>query len=298
MSDPHWNLDELRQQIDKIDDKLHDLLMRRADLVASVGTVKTGERIPALRPGREAQILRRLMARHEGSFPGALVARIWRELMSGTIAMQVDFSVAVFAPAVAPGFWDLARDHYGSFTPMTAHGTASQVLRAVTEGSASVGVLAWPQEGDREAWWPQLVSADPQAPRVIARLPFAGPGNARMNGVDALAIGRGDSEVTGSDRSLLVLETRAEMSRGRLLTALKAGGFDAAFIAAVEQRPGASVNLLEVDGVVEPGDARLGEALAPLDAAVDRVSSLGGYASPLTSQELTGRRKGLAKKRG
>jgi hypothetical protein len=133
---------------------------------------------------------------------------------------------------------------------------------------------------------------------VIARLPFAGPGNARMNGVDALAIGRGDSEVTGSDRSLLVLETRAEMSRGRLLSALKAGGFDAAFIAAVEQRPGASVNLLEVDGVVEPGDARLGEALAPLDAAVDRVSSLGGYASPLTSQELTGRRKGLAKKRG
>ncbi len=298
MSDPHWNLDELRQQIDKIDDKLHDLLMRRADLVGSVGAVKKGERIPALRPGREAQILRRLMARHDGPFPRTLVARIWRELLSGTIGMQADFSVAVYAPAVAPGFWDLARDHYGSFTPMTAHSTASQVLRAVTEGNASVGVLAWPQEGDREAWWPQLVSSDPNVPKVIARLPFAGPGNARMNGVDALAIGRGELEDTGSDRSLLVLEVSSEMSRGRLLSALKAGGFEPAFIAAVEQRPGASVNLLEVEGVVEPGDARLAAALAPLDTAVDRVSSVGGYACPLTAQELAGRRKGLAKKRG
>ena len=137
MSDPHWNLDELRQQIDKIDDKLHDLVMRRAELVVSVGAAKKGGRIPALRPGREAQILRRLVSRHEGPFPAPLVVRIWRELMGGTIGMQVDFSVAVYAPAVAPGFWDLARDHYGSFTPMTAHSTASQVLRAVTEGSAS-----------------------------------------------------------------------------------------------------------------------------------------------------------------
>jgi len=298
MSDPHWNLDELRQKIDKIDDKLHDLLMRRAELVESVGAVKKGDRIPALRPGREAMILRRLMARHDGPFPRTLVARIWRELMSGTIAMQVDFSVAVYAPAVAPGFWDLARDHYGSFTPMTAHSTASQVLRAVTEGNASVGVLPWPQDGDREAWWPQLVATDPATPKVIARLPFAGPGNARMNGVDALAIGRGALEDTGSDRSLLVLEVSSEMSRGRLLTALKTGGFEPAFVAAVEQRPGVAINLLEVDGAVPPDDARLAAALAPLDAAVHRVSSIGGYACPLTAQELAGRRKGPAKKQG
>ena len=298
MSDPHWNLDDLRQQIDKIDDKLHDLLMRRAELIASVSVAKKGERIPALRPGREASILRRLMARHDGPFPRPLVARIWRELLSGTIGMQVDFSVAVYAPAVAPGFWDLARDHYGSFTPMTAHSTASQVLRAVTEGGASVGVLSWPQDGDREAWWPQLVGSDPATPKVIARLPFAGPGNARMNGVDALAIGRGELEETGSDRSLLVLEVSAEMSRGRLLTALKTGGFEPAFIAAMEQRPGTGINLVEVEGVVAPGDARLQAALAPLEAAVDRVSSIGGYASPLTAAELAGRRKGQAKKRG
>ena len=297
MSDPHWNLEELRQQIDKIDDKLHDLLMRRAELVESVSAAKKGERIPALRPGREANILRRLMARHDGSFPRPLVARIWRELMSGTIGMQVDFSVAVYAPAVAPGFWDLARDHYGSFTPMTAHGTASQVLRAVTEGNASVGVLPWPQEGDREAWWPQLVANDPATPKVIARLPFAGPGNARMNGVDALAIGRGALEDTGGDRSLLVLEVSSEMSRGRLLAALKAGGFEPAFVAA-EQRPGVGINLLEIEGTVAPGDPRLAAALAPLEAAVHRVSSIGGYACPLSAQELAGRRKGPAKKRG
>ncbi|HUK09965.1 MAG TPA: chorismate mutase [Stellaceae bacterium] len=286
MSGPHWSLEDLRRQIDEIDDSLHDLLMRRAEVVTTVGAVKKDDGTPAMRPGREAVILRRLLARHRGPFPPAMMMRIWREILSGTVAMQIDFVVAVYSPDSMPGFWDLARDHYGSHTPMTAFRTLGQVLHAVTEGSASIGVLPRPVEGEAEPWWPHLISTDAHTPRVIARLPFAGRGNARDVSGDALAIGRGETEPTGLDRSLLAVETAAEMSRGRLLSAFKAGGLEAGFVAAIENRPGTASYLLEFDDVIGITDPRIASSLAPLGSAVAGVFSLGAYARPLTSAEL------------
>lgn len=297
MPDPHWTLDDLRREIDEIDDEMHDLLMRRTSVVDAIGELKKSDGVPAIRPGREATILRRLMTRHDGKFPRALVVRIWREILSGTTRLQVDFAVAVHVPESAPGLWDIARDHYGSCTPMTALGTASQVLRAVTEGGASVGVLPLPQDGDGDPWWPHLVSADVQTPRVIARLPFASPGNARPGGLHALAIGRGAPEPTGADRSLLVIDTNREISRTRLFSALKTGGLEANFLAAASA-PDTAANLIEFDGLISPEDAPLQKALVPLGAAVDRVSFLGSYARPLTAEELVGSRKPSARKRG
>jgi chorismate mutase/prephenate dehydratase len=298
MPDPHWTLDDLRREIDEIDDEMHDLLMRRTRVVDAIGALKKSDGMPAIRPGREAKILRRLMARHESKFPRALVVRIWREILSGTTRLQVDFAVAVHVPESAPGFWDIARDHYGSFTPMTAFGTASQVLRAVTEGVASVGVLPAPQDGDVDPWWPHLVSPDAQTPRVMARLPFGAPGNGRAGGLAALAIGRGAPEPTGADRSLLVIDTSRDVSRARLLTALKSGGLEPSFLAAVDAAPDTAANLVEIDGVVEPQDPPLQKALAPLGAAVDRISFLGSYALPLTAEEMAGSRQAKARRRG
>ncbi|MGH7126160.1 MAG: chorismate mutase, partial [Stellaceae bacterium] len=268
-------------------------------LVESIGALKKSDGVPAIRPGREAKILRRLIARHDGKFPRAQLVRIWREILSGTTRLQVDFAVAVHVPEEAPGLWDIARDHYGSFTPMTAFGTASQVLRAVTEGGASVGVLPLPQEGDVDPWWPHLVSADPQTPRVMARLPFGLPGNARAGGLQALAIGRGAPEATGADCSLLVIDTSREISRTRLFTVLKSGGLEPNFLAAVAAGPDAAANLIEFEALISPEAVSLQKALVPLGSAVDRISFLGSYARPLTAEEMAGTaRKTSARKRG
>lgn len=298
MSDPHWSLDGLRRQIDEVDDSLHDLLMRRADLVAAIGALKKGNGTPAIRPGREAAILRRLVARHRGPFPPAQLVRIWREILSGTVAMQMDFAVAVFSPETVPGYWDLARDHYGSHTRMISFGTPIQVVRAVTEGAASVGVLPMPAEAEKDAWWPHLISRDAQTPRVIARLPFAGRSNARGERGDALAVGRGEPEPTGFDRTLLAIETSAEVSRGRLVAATKRGGLAVHFVAAVESKPGSVLSLLEFEGVLNAGDARVAAALVPLGDAADGAFLLGGYAQPFAADALAEPKPSGARRQG
>ena len=64
-----------------------------------------------------------------------------------------------------------------------------------------------PREDDSDPWWRFIVSSDEAAPRILARLPFAGRGNARSEGGDALVVGTGTFEPTGEDHSFVVFET-------------------------------------------------------------------------------------------
>src|SRR6266851_8518613 len=138
------DLAELRRRLDEIDDKLHDLLIERGEIISMVAASKRDGKLAASQPGREAEIIRRLVGRHHGAFPAATLVRMWREMLAATVRLQSPFSVAVFAPCDRQGFWDLARDHYGSNTPMAAYDSVSGVIRAVADEEASVGVLPMP----------------------------------------------------------------------------------------------------------------------------------------------------------
>jgi chorismate mutase / prephenate dehydratase len=279
------DLAELRRCLDEIDDKLHDLLIKRAEVVSVVAASKREGNLAAFQPGREAQIIRRLVDRHSGDFPVATLVRMWREMLAATVQLQSMFAVAVFAPIESQGFWDLARDHYGSHTPMSAYHSIGQVIRAVTEGRASVGVLPMPQEGETDPWWRHLLSKDEDAPRVVARLPFGGRGNARTDGAGALAIGRGVQQETGQDRVLVAAESSTDISRGRILRTISSLGLVCTFFASYEHADSA-VNLIEIEGFVPITDPRLDSFRKQLGGALHRLLPFGGYAVPLSAAAL------------
>jgi chorismate mutase len=287
------DLVELRRRLDEIDDKLHDLLIERAEIVSVVAASKREGNLAAFQPGREAQIIRRLVDRHHGKFPVATLVRMWREMLAATVRLQSPFAVAVFAPIESQGFWDLARDHYGSHTPMSAFRSIGQVIRAVTEGQASVGVLPMPQDGETDPWWRHLLSKDADAPRVVARLPFGARGNARSDCADALAIGPGAQQETGGDRILLVTESSADVSRDRIFRILSSLGLVCTFFATYEHA-GSALNLIEIEGFVQITDPRLDGFRAQLGGALQSLLPFGGYAVPLSAAALAKSGAGLA----
>ncbi len=287
MLPPRTPLDDLRRDIDQIDDAIHDLLMRRAAVVERIGAAKgTPGQAVYLRPGREAAILRRLMARHSGSFPAKVVVRIWREMITALTRLQGPFAVAVYAPEDKRGFWDVARDHYGSVVPMTAVNTPAAALRAVSDGTATVGVVPYPAEDDSDPWWRFLVSADANRPRVVARLPFGGRGNARGENRDALAIAIASHEPTGDDRTLLSIEIGGDLSRGRLKDMLDACGlppvgFCTWYAPGAGSMSGPSIHLVEIADFVDHADPRLTALVERSGDIPVRVNMVGGYAVPL-----------------
>ena len=103
-----------------------------------VAFVNVPDLLDALRPGREAQVMRQRLEKHTGRFPAAAVFRMWREMMSAFTLMQTpELKIAICRPHDQPGYWDLARDHFGCQIPLVPHDTPAQVLAAVT-GSARV----------------------------------------------------------------------------------------------------------------------------------------------------------------
>jgi len=274
------DLGELRRRIDEIDDRLQELLIERFETVLRVAAQKRDGSVSPYQPAREAQIIRRLIARNRPPYQPATLVRMWRELLAGTTRLQGPFRVAVYAPGDAPRVWDLARDHYGSHTTMQPHPSAGAVIRAVTEGQAEIGVLPMPEEEEPDPWWRLLVSADGNTPRVVARLPFGASGNARAGRADALVIGGGAAQPSGEDRTLFAAEIAPNISRGRVFALLSAMGLDCTFLAITNGAEGANA-LIELRGFVALADPRLQRLRAQLGADLYRLTEFGAYAEPL-----------------
>ncbi|WP_029012191.1 chorismate mutase [Niveispirillum irakense] len=281
---PTPTLDDLRREIDEIDVAIHKLLMRRTEVVQEVAKVKPAGR-PSIRPGREAEIIRALVTRHDGLFPVPALVRIWREMVAALTRIQGPLAVAVVCPDdQRSALWDNARDHFGSSTPAFAVNTPMAAMRAVSDGNAVLAVVPWPEEEDQDAWWRFLVSPDPKTPRIIARLPFlryTGQQVGREGG-DALVLAAVPMEATGDDRTLLAVEFTQDISRGRLKDVLEAVGFTTLQLRTHHLPGGAgAVHLVEVVDFVPSDDPRLAAVAAKLGDNAVRVLPIGAYATPI-----------------
>lgn len=85
------SLADVRREIDAIDDRLLALLEERFAAVARVRAAKEAESGPgraAFRPAREAQVLRRLLAKRGAHVPAGLLVRLWRAIMGSATQAQ------------------------------------------------------------------------------------------------------------------------------------------------------------------------------------------------------------------
>jgi hypothetical protein len=237
----------------------------------------------ALRPGREAQVMRQRLATHKGPFPSTAIYRMWREMMCAFTLMQTpDLKIAICRPADQPGYWDLARDHFGCQIPFVANDTPAQVLAAVRANPSTIGVVPTPIESDATPWWPLLAGRDATLPNVVARLPFLNMPNARARGISAFVLARMEPEDSGDDRTLISVEAVTGLSRNRIAGALAKVGLPA-FTSALDQVAGGVHHyLVELPGVLADGDERLRELGTALELTSGRVAAIGAYAVPAT----------------
>ncbi|HYZ62089.1 MAG TPA: chorismate mutase [Acetobacteraceae bacterium] len=269
----------LRAELDRIDDALHDTLMRRAEVVAQVGALGAKGRVP-LRPGREAAIIRRLLARHRGGMAAASVVRIWRELLAGFTSQQVPMLITVCEPDEGPSLMAVAREHFGALTPVSARRTPAQAIRDVSSGLATAAVLPVPAEGEpaAQAWWTALLQRDDPRIHVVARLPIWAKRPEGTPQGEAMVVTAAAPDPSGDDRSLIGLEVTLETSRARLMTELAAADLKAEPLI-LRRDPGAPFAraLADVAGFVADADPRLSQLQSVLHPPI----VLGAYAIPV-----------------
>lgn len=95
------SLDEIRVRINKLDSELVRLLNERSELVVDVGRLKRKQGLPVYTPHREVEVLDRALTMNKaagGTLPDKALEAIYRELMSGSIALQQPMRVGYLGP--------------------------------------------------------------------------------------------------------------------------------------------------------------------------------------------------------
>jgi chorismate mutase len=288
MSKSTETLGELRTEIDALDESLQDLLIQRAEITRTIAKVKqpatqdNEKAPPAIRPAREAQIIRQLLSRHKGDLPRRVIVRIWREIIAASLQAQTKFHVHVYIGEDQGAFGDLVHAHFGSLTPVREHSRAAVVVQECSGEIDSLGVVPIPEmEQQGVPWWAQLAPPGKSGPRIIAKLPFIV--HPEENQPTAFAIGVAEHESTGEDTTLIRIETQAGLSRARLVALLKGAGFEANMISGSRASEGGQEDaaLFTVDGFVSVQDPRLSAIRSSADDFVLRVDPVGGFANPI-----------------
>jgi len=98
------------------------------------------------------------------------VEGIWRVIISTFTFIQAPYRIHADVSGGDAAMRDSARFHFGFTTPCVPHFGAGEVIRAVGDSVGDLGMFAVDGGPGAGAWWTRL--APPEAPKIIARLPF------------------------------------------------------------------------------------------------------------------------------
>ena len=136
-------LEGIRAQIDSVDEQLHELINRRAELARQVGISKhkEGQVVDFYRPEREAEVLRMALARNrKGALRDEEILRLFREIMSACLAQEKPLKVAYLGPEGTYSQSAVLK-HFGHSVRALALTSIDEVFAEVQAGNADFGVV-------------------------------------------------------------------------------------------------------------------------------------------------------------
>jgi chorismate mutase len=248
------SLDAVRGRIDEVDSELLKLIDERASLAAAVAAAKRaagdGDKF-GLRPGREAQVMRRLLSRPRQAATPALIVRVWRELIGDSLSRQGPFHLAVWGGKAQAHVLEMARRRFGDAPPATLTSRPEEAL-AGARTPGGVAVLALTSE---TPWWGRLL-AEPNL-NIFASLPCL----ATWGPTTAVAVSAVTVEPTGADQTYWV--TDAPQAVAAIVEALSRDG-----VAATPVAQAGGLKLFMLAGYYQRDDERLARAPGRLSGVI------------------------------
>jgi len=133
-------LDDLRTQIDNIDDTLLTLYNERMELVHKVGELKNTTGAPIYRPEREQAILNRLKDQNEGKLTDGAIDALFLEMFAVARNLELPEGVAYLGPE-ASFTHQAAESKFGAMSSYLPMGSIQGIFREVEKGTAKFGVI-------------------------------------------------------------------------------------------------------------------------------------------------------------
>lgn len=164
------SLASLREQLDAIDCEILEAVNRRGTVAQQIGRLKQAEGQGVYDGGREASILQKVVENNAGPLTDNAVRAVFRELISGTRAVQQPLRVAYLGPEFT--FSHLASiQRFGQSAELVPVGTIAAVFEEVERGQARFGVV--PMENSTDGRISDTLDCFSRSPvRICGELPL------------------------------------------------------------------------------------------------------------------------------
>ena len=135
-------LSQLRVMIDELDAQLVDILAQRARLVVEVGAAKRREGVAIYAPSRERAVIERAIAMNPGPLGARTIEAIFREIMSGSFALERPLRVTALGPLGSFSHLATVR-HFGSSVEIGFVPCIEDVFAEVAAARADHGLVPY-----------------------------------------------------------------------------------------------------------------------------------------------------------
>jgi chorismate mutase/prephenate dehydratase len=134
------DLKSYRGQIDKLDLQILELMNKRAGLAAQIGKVKNENNDNVFSPAREEEVIQNVLQNNEGPLAEVTIRAIFREIISGSRALQRVLKVAFLGPEYS--FSHLAAlNRFGEAIEYMAVGNIAAIFEEVNRKHVDFGVV-------------------------------------------------------------------------------------------------------------------------------------------------------------
>ncbi len=133
-------LDEWRQEIDRIDKAIVKAINERYGLVKKIGEWKRERNLPVYVPEREAALLEKLTRENQGPMPEETLRAIYSEIISGSRRLERPLTVACLGPDGTYSS-EAVRSRFGQGADLSPVKSIPDVFLEVEAGRADIGCV-------------------------------------------------------------------------------------------------------------------------------------------------------------
>lgn len=262
------NIQILRDEIDAIDKQIIELIKSRMFIIPRVSEFKkNNDEKFYIKSAREADMIKNLVSKVEGSYLKQAVASIWRKIICVANMEEQVLKIGIHNPRSISDYEYLVKDHFLAQANISNFDSATNLIAEMQNGSINIGVFLLPSDNDdfdkkdsfQENWWINMAN-NQIGLKIYCKIPFVEfSSNKKMSNISLVATAIKSPEQSMQDSTVICLEANSQFSKSQIIALFKDNNLNAKILKSVkiQQLLGIVFYLIELDGFYLEGDTNL-----------------------------------------
>ena len=245
------SLNKFRDEIDKTDCQILELLQRRMLMINQVGELKSlHQQKFFIRSNREADMIKNLIVKMQDNrkklslpeLPIEAIIDIWRKIISSANIAEQEVKIAIYNPSKINDYNLLINQYYQHSFTSANFVKSAKVLKMLDAKEYQIAIFNLLEKSEDNVWWLEITKYSYL--KIFTKIPFYQFSNQQK--IELIAVADKECEASQADYSYLVIKN-SELDQKMITKLLKKNNIKARFVDNSQSHK-ANNFLIEVEG--------------------------------------------------